>query len=238
MSKGNKIKINKKLHDKMMDIIETHDLDFNDFINDAIKYYIKKEKYLKKKNDSSIEIPFKKAIRVSNLTITLSTGEVAEAIAVNEDTESITWMFKDCLTKPLQMNLINEIETSYHKSHLRYLLNTTIFESFPDDVKSLMLPVYEKDKIRIPYENEIFGCNTYGIDDLDSLYFQIFEDNEDYRIANINGEASSYWLIDEHHEYCGSFCTCTDKGTPGFNFGAYENGVRPIFKLKKMKIGE
>ena len=163
------------------------------------------------------------------ISFTLSIGECHEAIAVKEEDDGMIFIFRDCLRDRYYMNAIASNAGGYSESNLRDILRVVIRDTFPDDIRALMLPVYEKDLVRIPSEKELFGFNSISDnEDVSVTQFETMK-NMKNRQAFIRDNFDCYWLM---NTVLDSFLTCNSSGNPSYSYASNLCGIRPVFKLK------
>ena len=247
MSKKKTVKIDKKVYNKVKKYVDMSPV-FNtdmidDIINDIVKLEIQRRmtyQFIFKKcsepekselcTPSQHQLCVNESINANPIQFVLNNGEEVEAIPVRENYGSILYIFKNCIKG---MNTPMHIENS----SVREFLNSRLLElEIPDEIRNLMLPVHENDLLRLPTPLEIFGyCKPL----VSTLYPQQFEcmKDESNRIAEIDGEPCSYWLMEEnsdHSFYIGhATAICTEDGTFSRANITTEHGIRPVFRLKK-----
>lgn len=170
------------------------------------------------------------------ISFTLTTGEKVKAKAVLETPEGMLFMTVDCLKDKKKMDSRFDV-ADYEHSYLRWILNTEILDTFPDEIKRRMGRMRignknEFDRLRIPTEREILGKHAYGDKpELESVRQFYGMENRRERIALDAVGITKYWLANRVDET--GFCFVvidTDGNANSRNcFGFF--GVRPVFLL-------
>lgn len=181
-------------------------------------------------------------------TITLTTGEVitVEVADFNHDTlqdgstAPISFIMKNCFNTVYKMNNSSTSAGGWKDSVLRTTLNSTILDTFPSDLKSLIKYTKKQryngggsvstlntvyDKLWIPSEKELFGTYSYTGGSGEGTQYPIFTDNAS-RIKYRNGSAQYYWTSSARGPYAGSFVYVYTNGS--VNSGGacdFSNGV-------------
>ena len=163
---------------------------------------------------------------------TLTDGEYVEAMAVAKGNLGTLFVTVDCLAKEYRMNSTDTNEGGYEKSELRQKLNGEILDRFPDDIKSLMLPLENGDLLRIPTEREITGDNQYGEPDPKAQWEPMKLRRNRMALEGHNGRTQWYWLQNEDREYAASFAYVASFGYAYAGNASHAGGVRPVFLLK------
>ena len=163
---------------------------------------------------------------------TLTDGEYVEAMAVAKGNLGTLFVTVDCLAKEYRMNPTNTNEGGYEKSELRQKLNGEILDRFPDDIKSLMLPLENGDLLRIPTEREITGDNQYGEPDPKAQWEPMKLRRNRMALEGHNGRTQWYWLQNEDREYASYFASVNLHGDARYRGASNASGVRPVFLLK------
>ena len=166
------------------------------------------------------------------LQFTMKDGEEAEAMAVKQEPDGTVFCFVDCLS--YESNMTNGGAYHYEKSIVRGLLNGTVLDSFPDDLRKDMIPFANGDYLRIPTEKEIFGKNEYGEGEPDEVrQFEPMKLNRN-RIAMMghNGYCAWYWLQNRSvYSATRAALVNGDGGATRWNASGVL-AVRPLFKIK------
>lgn len=155
------------------------------------------------------------------INFTLTTGEEVEAMAMREEKDGMLFVTVDCLEEERSMNEGNTTKGGYEQSELRKVLNSEIYETFPEDIKEKMVPFANGDLLRLLTEDEVFGD-----DRLEPM------NNRRNRIAERgagSGEAEWWWLQDVYS--AAYFPSVDTSGYAYCSFASLAHGVRPAFKI-------
>ena len=148
-------------------------------------------------------------------SITLTTNEIiyVKIADFNHDTLSdnttapITFIMEDCFKTTYQMNSSNTNSGGWKSALLRTTLNSTIYNTFPSDLKAVMKTTRKKryngggsvstlntvdDKLWLPSEMELFGSASCTGGYAEGTLYPIYTDNTS-RIKKVNGSANWYW---------------------------------------------
>ena len=181
------------------------------------------------------------------ISFKLKDGEKVQAKAVKQTDEGMLFLTVDCLKDeyPMFEYPVGSMEINYFNSDLRHALNGEILDRFPDEIKSRMVGMRIGDTdafdlLRIPTEREIFGENTYGKEESDTVKQFKCMKNCRNRIAfhgSKTGTWEWYWLQNRAEDYASNFATVTSSGNAHYfgiakYYGAPAScGVRPAFLL-------
>lgn len=164
----------------------------------------------------------------------LTDGEKVQAMAVQQENDSMLFCLVDCLADEYSMNDTNTNEGGYEGSDLRKKLNTEIIARFPADIKAMMVPFGNGDYLRLPTEKEIFGENYYG--EYESPYVQQWKPMKQRRnriaFQGKNGGWEWYWLQNKCRDSAAHFADVLNNGNAYYNYASYSYGVRPAFKIR------
>lgn len=162
------------------------------------------------------------AFRIGDvINFTLTTGEEVEAMAMREEKDGMLFVTVDCLEEERSMNEENTTEGGYEQSELRKILNSEIYETFPEDIKEKMVPFANGDFLRLLTEDEVFGDER-----LEPM------NNRRNRIAERGAgsdEAKWWWLQDVYS--AATFAFVHGYGNAGCTNASFARGVRPAFKI-------
>ena len=162
------------------------------------------------------------AFRIGDvIKFTLTTGEKVEAMAMREEKDGTLFVTVDCLEEERPMNDSNTTEGGYEKSALRKVLNSEIYDTFPEDIKEKMVTFANGDFLRLLTEDEVFGDER-----LEPM------NNRRNRIADRGAgsdELEWWWLQDVYS--AAAFARVSYAGTAYCNFASPALGVRPAFKI-------
>lgn len=166
------------------------------------------------------------------IDFTLTTGEKVSAMAMRQEEDGMLFVFVDCLAKEYPMNEQKTNMGGYECCDLRETLNTEIFATFPDSIKSRMKPVYKEDKLRLLTAMEVFGNNPYGDEDNGSLLPLMKEIRN--RIA-FQGRGTDiwewWWLQNSVKDFAAHFARVNSYGLAYSSHASNDYGVRPAFKI-------
>lgn len=162
------------------------------------------------------------AFRIGDvINFTLTTGEEVEAMAMREEKDGMLFVTADCLEEERSMNEENITKGGYEKSALRKVLNSEIYDTFPEDIKEKMVPFANGDFLRLLTEDEVFGDER-----LEPM------NNRRNRIADRGAgsdEAEWWWLQDVYS--AASFALVSYSGSALCSAASRAFGVRPAFKI-------
>lgn len=177
------------------------------------------------------------------ISFTLSTGEKVKAKAIRETPNGMLFITVDCLKDKQPMfkttDRMGSMEINYFNSDLRHTLNSKIFDTFPEEIKSRMVGMRVGqtnwfDMLRIPTEREIFGENPYGKNEPVSVRRFYGMENRRERIAFQGSETGTwkwYWLQNKIEGSASCFAGVGIDGDAGYGDASHFNGVRPVFLL-------
>lgn len=152
-------------------------------------------------------------------------------------TAGITLITKDLLPEAKQMNSTNTNVGGFPASALYDYLNDTIYAALPEDLKSVIVPIYKwygtgnattngawhGCKVWIPLEYEMFGDETYAPATEhttgNARKYPVFTDNAS-RIKKLNngsGDVNWYWEASPFASDAAYFCAV-------FSYGLADNG--------------
>lgn len=167
------------------------------------------------------------------ISFTLKTGELVEAMAVQETSSGMLYLTVDCIALATMFTTTDTAGVvDYEHSNLRNVLNTVILERFPDEIRGLMVGMRMKDGgedlLRIPTEKEIFGSNVIGKDEDGVKQFFGMDDIRN-RVAARNGSTYGYWLQNRKRDTAATFAYVSYNGCANYGSASYSLGVRPAF---------
>lgn len=177
------------------------------------------------------------------ISFTLSTGEKVKAKAIRETPNGMLFITVDCLKDKQPMfkttDRMGSMEINYFNSDLRHTLNSKIFDTFPEEIKSRMVGMRVGqtnwfDMLRIPTEREIFGENPYGKNEPVSVRRFYGMENRRERIAFQGSETGTwkwYWLQNKIEGSASCFAGVGIDGDAGYGDASHFNGVCPVFLL-------
>ena len=95
------------------------------------------------------------------LCFELNDGERVEALAVKQEEDGMIFITVDCLKDEYPMNRTNTTKGGYDACELRKVLNITIIDRFPLEVREHMAKIYQEDYLTIPAEADLFGDDCW-----------------------------------------------------------------------------
>ena len=161
---------------------------------------------------------------------TLTTGEEVEAMAMKREDDGMIFALVDCLEQQTPMVRKGKIIMQ------EYLKD--IFETFPEDIRNMMKPIHEEDYLRLMTEKEVFGSNSWGEDEPDTV--EQFEPMKNRRNREaFQGKDASiddwcwYWLSNPYYANAPAFAgvNYTGHGLASNYAASSSYGVRPAFKI-------
>lgn len=157
------------------------------------------------------------------ISFTLKTGEKIEAMTVKEVTNGMVFCAIDYLNKPYAMNRQGGTRGGYKASDLRKKLNSEVLNSFPDDIRERLIPVYNGDILTIPSWSEMFGDkHEDGV-----MQWEPMADRRN-RIALRDGDSEWGWLRNVANST--AFTSCSAYGNAdGWWDASHSIGVRLVF---------
>jgi len=162
------------------------------------------------------------AFRIGDvINFTLTTGEKVEAMAMREEKDGMLFVTVDCLEEERSMNGENTTKGGYEKSELRKVLNSEIYDTFPEDIKEKMVPFANGDFLRLLTEDEVFGD-----DRLEPM------NNRRNRIADrgIGADELEWWWLQDVVS-AADFALVSYAGYASDAGASLASGVRPAFKI-------
>ena len=161
------------------------------------------------------------------LSFTLTTGEEVEAMAMKRESDGMIFALVDCLEekKPMKIDGVTVMQ--------EYLKD--IVETFPEDIKAMMVPMYEEEYLRLMTEKEVFGYNEWA-DEEESEDVEQFEPMKDrrnriaYRGKGVSDTWQWYWLSN-HVSNASAFASVSGYGYAAASNASTSYGVRPAFKI-------
>ena len=168
-------------------------------------------------------------------------GEKVQAKAVKKTDEGMLFITADCLKDEYQMfknsGGMGSMEINYFNSDLRHALNSEILDRFPDEIKSRMVGMRigntdSFDLLHIPTEREIFGENSYGKNESDTVAQFFGMKNRRNRMAFQGSQTDTwawYWLQNRIGSTDSGFAHATSDGGGSYLTASCSLGVRPVF---------
>ena len=184
-------------------------------------------------------------------SITLTTNEIiyVKIADFNHDTLSdnttapITFIMEDCFKTTYPMNSSGTNDGGWKSASLRTTLNSTIYNTFPSDLKAVMKTTRKKryngggsvstlntvdDKLWLPSEMELFGSSSYTGGTAEGTLYPIYTDNSS-RIKKINGSANNYWTSSAFGSNTNFFVSVYNYGSVYYDNANYSSGVSAGF---------
>ena len=175
------------------------------------------------------------------ISFTLKDGEKVQAEAVKQTDEGMLFLTVDCLKDeyPMFNDPVGSMEINYFNSDLRHALNGEILDRFPDEIRCRMVGMRigntdTFDLLRIPTEKEIFGENSWGTDESDTVEQFKGMKNCRNRIAfqgSKTGIFEWYWLQNRVGDTFSNFACVNGYCLAYYICASYFVGVRPAFLL-------
>ena len=162
------------------------------------------------------------AYRVGDvISFTLTTGEKVSAMAMKEEKDGTLFVTVDCLEEERPMNSYDTTEVGYEACELRKVLNSEIYDTFPEDIKEKMVPFANGDFLRLLTEDEVFGDER-----LEPM------NNRRNRIADrgCNSDELEWWWLQDVYS-AAHFALVRGHGDAHYYGASYARGVRPAFKI-------
>ena len=170
------------------------------------------------------------------IAFTLNDGEEVEALAVKQEQDGMIFCLVDCLRKVYSMNPTSSNCGGYEKSALRGKLNGEILDRFPAEIRERMVAFPNGDFLRLPTEREIFGNNSWGEAEDESVEQWEPMKKRKNRIA-FHGKGTDtwewYWLQDKYDGSAADvvFAIVSGGGDAYYGDASAAAGVRPVFKI-------
>ena len=158
------------------------------------------------------------------LCFELNDGEKVEALAVKQETDGTVFILVDCLKDEYPMNRENTTKGGYDACRLRKVLNSTIIDRFPLEVREHMVKIYQDDYLTIPAKADLFGDECW----------EPMKQRKN-RIA-FQGSGTDvwewYWLRDVVSAT--HFAIVNDTGCATYYSASSGCGIRPAFKITNL----
>ena len=161
------------------------------------------------------------AYRVGDvISFTLTTGEKVSAMAMKEEEDGTLFVTVDCLEEERPMNS-DTTEGGYEACSLRKVLNSEIYDTFPDEIKDKMVAFENGDHLRLLTYEEVFEENR-----LEPMR------NRRNRIADrgCNSDELEWWWLQDA-ESAAYFAYVGSRGYAFSGGASLAAGVRPAFKI-------
>lgn len=168
------------------------------------------------------------------ISFSLNDGEEVEALAVKQEQDGMIFVLVDCLRKEYAMNRTATNKSGYDGCLLRKKLNGEILDRFPAEIREKMVAFPNGDFLRLPTEREIFGCNSWGEAEDESVEQWEPMKQRKNRIA-FQGKGTDcwewYWLQNKADGYAARFAGVNGNGRASCYNASNAGGVRPAFKI-------
>ena len=179
------------------------------------------------------------------IPLTLKTGEELEVDFTYDETGKGFFVFHDCMKEPRAMNKRNTNKGGWAKSDLRKEANGEIFDSFPDELRDLIVPtkiVQVIDGKRIECEDKLFCLSRVQVTGRgyksavecspEDTQFDIFKTDRS-RVKECGDNGTCYWWErDPYVTGSNYFCYVYASGYPGsYSYAYYRHGVSLGFCL-------
>ena len=156
------------------------------------------------------------------IPVTLKTGEELELDVTFDKKGKLFFVMHDCMKEKMPMNENGKNKGGWAASDLRKKANSTILESFPDDLQEVIAPtkiVQVIDGERIECEDKLFCLSYTQVEGDDWLKDQEPEDSQldiftDMRskVKNSDGVASNWWHRSPNALIAGTFSSTSSSG--------------------------
>ena len=108
------------------------------------------------------------------------------------------FIFDDCVSRR-QMNETNTNKGGFKKSDLCEWMNTELIKAFPNEIRSRMVADENGNYLTVPTYGQIFGKDFDDLWDQENIEIDQREQlpltkGRRYRIADVNGKDTWYWL--------------------------------------------
>lgn len=160
----------------------------------------------------------------------LTTGEPVEAMAMQQTETGMVFCLVDCLKEEQSWGL--DTREGYKGSHIRKVLTSEILETFPEEVRRLMIPDELGDLLSLPSEKEIFGENYFSEEEPGEQW-EPMKDRRN-RIAyygSKTGNRAAWWL--RSVSSASNAAIVNSNGLAASYGTSYALGVRPRFLLRQ-----
>ena len=210
----------------------------NPILKGSVERYLKKSKYPNLEDVCAIlgigEKEEKAKLDVGDeIGFVLKNGTAIRALAVKKETDGMLFCFLNCLPERIAMSESGECD-SFEESDVRKYLCENVYPMLPESIKESLVPFENGDFLRIPTEKEIFGKNTFGEEEPESVTQWEPMKRVMNRVAGNAVEECTiwYWLKNKSKNHSSSFALVYSLGTALRSQASTANGVRPVFKIK------
>ena len=166
------------------------------------------------------------------ISFKMTDGEDIEAMAVKEEPDGMVFITVDCLKK--EFPLTNGGVYDYENSVVRFAFNGEIFQRIPEEIRERLVPFDNGDFLRLPTEREIFGVNSYGVEEPESVeqFYAMKQRRNRIALLGHNGTPAWYWLKNRTVASAAGACVVNGNGSAGRGNASNVDAVRPLFKIK------
>ena len=210
----------------------------NPILKGSVERYLEKSKYPNLEDVCAIlgigeEEEESKLDVGDEISFLLKNGTAIRALAVKKETDGMLFCSSNCLPERIAMSESGECN-SYEESDVRKYLCENVYQTLPENIKESLVPFENGDFLRIPTEKEIFGKNTFGEEEPESVTQWEPMKRVMNRIAGNAGEECTiwYWLKNKSEEYSSYFAGANSNGYASGDGASNTSGVRPVFKIK------
>lgn len=161
----------------------------------------------------------------------LTTREPVEAMAMQQTETGMVFCLVDCLKEEQSWGL--DTREGYKGSHIRKVLTSEILETFPEEVRRLMIPDELGDLLSLPSEKEIFGENYFSEEEEPGEQWEPMKDRRN-RIAYYGSKTGNraHWWLRSVYSASGA-AVVYNTGSAGNIGTSHALGVRPRFLLRQ-----
>ena len=210
----------------------------NPILKGSVERYLKKSKYPNLEDVCAIlgigeEEEEAKLDVGDEISFVLKNGTAIRALAVKKETDGMLFCFLNCLPERIAMSESGECD-SFEESDVRKYLCENVYPMLPESIKESLVPFENGDFLRIPTEKEIFGKNTFGEEEPESVTQWEPMKMVLNRVAGNSDNESTiwYWLKNKSKNYSSAFAFANGYGDAYDAGASVTSGVRPVFKIK------
>ena len=210
----------------------------NPILKGSVERYLKKSKYPNLEDVCAIlgigeEEEEAKLDVGDEISFVLKNGTAIRALAVKKETDGMLFCSLNCLPERIAMSESGECD-SYEESDIRKYLCENVYQTLPENIKESLVPFENGDFLRIPTEKEIFGKNTFGEEEPESVTQWEPMKRVMNRVAGNAVEECTiwYWLKNKSKNHSSSFALVYSLGIALRSQASITYGVRPVFKIK------
>ena len=162
------------------------------------------------------------------IRFTLTTGERVEAQCQIIDDKGAIFNLTHCLEEERPMNEEDTNEGGWDESDLRKVLNTEILDTFPEEIRQYMKPIYKDDLLTLPAIEDIFG----------EWDFDEWEPKEGAKpnwppMEQVQHRAKGNWWWERsaHYNNAAYFCSVDTSGNANSTYASNSYGLAPAFRI-------